>query len=144
MNEEVKTPYVSIEEKKVEAIRRMKLINLMPEIIEQFKENDMVHYSEHMGILYWLSNKPKWVEKVKELEEQYRILVYHAELSYLEFGTCLTLFYVSDYKDEWERDRQDLIEMNPIVYVWNIDNERCSEFGSITFKSLNGGVKRTG
>jgi hypothetical protein len=131
-------------DKKAEAIKRMKLMKLMPEIIEQFEQDNVVHYSETMGILYWLPNKPKWVEKVKEFEEKYKCLVYHAEYSRTEIGDLLTLFYVSDHKDEWERDRQDLVDQNPLVYVWNMECPFSSEFGCITFKSINGGVKRTG
>ena len=134
---------VNIEEQKAEAINRMKLIKLMPEIIEQFEQDNVVHYSEAMGILYWLSNKPEWEEHIKKLEKKWNILVYHAELSYLEFGTCLSLFYVSQYKEEWAKDRKDLQQGYSCCYVWNMDDdEMCSEFGSIGFRPMNGGVKR--
>jgi len=134
---------ITIEEQKAEAIKRMKLIGLMPEIIKQFEKDDVVHYSETMGILYWLSNKPEWEEHIKELEKKRNILVYHAELSYLTFGTCLSLFYVSAYKEEWEQDKKSLQKGYACCYVWNIDDDDCSEFGGITFKPMNGGVKRT-
>jgi len=135
---------VKIEEQKAEAIERMKLMKLMPEIIEQFEKDNVVHYSETMGILYWISNKPEWEEHMKRLEEKKNILVYHAELSYLEFGTCLSLFYVNSYREEWAQCKEDLQYGYSCCYVWNIDDEMCSEFGSITFRPMNGGVKRTG
>ena len=135
---------VNIEEQKAEAIKRMKLIKLMPEIIKQFETENVVHYSEAMGILYWISNKPEWEKHIKQLESKWNILVYHAELSYLEFGICLTLFYVSSYPEEWDNDKEDLQTGYSCCYVWNIDDDMCSEFGSISFKSMNGGVKRLG
>jgi len=134
---------ITIEEQKAEAIKRMKLIKLMPEIIEQFEQDNTVHYSEAMGILYWIFNEPEWEEHIKQLEIKWNILVYHAELSYLEFGTCLSLFYVSSYKEEWAREKKDLEKGYACCYVWNIDDDVCSEFGSITFRLMNGGVKRT-
>jgi len=133
---------VPIEEQKAEAIERMKLMKLMPKIIKEFEEENVVHYSERIGILYWISNEPEWEEHIKQLEKQWNILVYHAELSYLEFGTCLSLFYVSSYKEEWKRDRKDLQAGYSCCYVWNMDADFCSEFGSIGFRPMNGGVKR--
>jgi len=138
---------VDIKEKKAEAIRRMKLIGLLPRIIEEFEKKDVVNYSETTnqkdGILYWLANKMEWLEFVKAFEEKHKALVYHAEFSHLEFGDCLSLFYVGNYEEEWERDYNDLKDGYAFVYVWNIDDNFCSEFGTIGFKSVNGGVKRT-
>jgi len=83
------------------------------------------------------------VEYIKDFEEKYNCLVYHAEFSSLEFGDCLSLLYVSDYKGEWRMDVAAIKECYPMVYVWNIDDPTCSEFGSISLVSMNGGVKRT-
>ena len=130
-------------EKKTEAIKRMRLMKLLPNIIKEFEKDDVLYYSEMMGILYWVSNNQEWAEYIGRFEKKYDALVYHAELSMLEFGDCLSLFYVSDHKDEWEHDLLDLKDGYPIVYVWNIDDPSSSEFGGIGFKSLNGGVKRT-
>jgi len=135
---------ISIEEQKAEAIKRMKLINLLPNIIDEFEKDGVVHYSEGIGFLYWVSNKPEWKEHIMQLENKWKILVYHAELSYLEFGTCLTLFYVSSYKEEWARDRKNLQAGYSCCYVWNMDDDMCSEFGTIVFRPMNGGVKRIG
>jgi len=135
---------VTIEEQKAEAIKRMKIMKLLPNIIDEFEKDEVVHYSENIGILYWISNEPEWDEYIREFEIKRNALVYHAELSYLEFGTCLSLFYVSSYKEEWARDKKDLENGYACCYVWNIDDDMCSEFGSITFRPMNGGVKRTG
>jgi len=71
--------------------------------------------------------------------------VYYALLNYTEFGTCVSIFYVSDNKDEWEMDREDLKAGMPFVYVYNVDDENCSEFGSIQVKkAFIGGIKRVG
>ena len=142
----MKQQNVELAKKKVEAIKRMRVMGLMPSVIKDFENNDVVYYSERVGvpgILYWISNKPEWEDFIKQFDVDYNTLVYHAELSYLEFGTCLSLFYVSDYKSEWIRDVADLRKGYACCYVWNIDDDLCSEFGSIMFKPANGGILRT-
>jgi len=135
---------ISIENKKIEAIKRMRILKLMPNIVEEFEKDNIINYSELGGILFWVSNNPEWAEYIKKFEEKHNALVYHAELSYLEFGDCLSLFYVSDHQDEWERDIADLKQGYAVCYVWNINDPDCSEFGGIAFKPMIGGVKRIG
>ena len=139
----MKEAKISREIKKLEAIKRMKMMQLLPNIIEEFEKENVIHYSEWRGILYWLSNKPKWLEYIQKFEEKYNALVYHAEFSQTEFGDCLSLLYVSDYKDEWRMDVAALKQRYPVVYVWNIDDDIYSEFGTISLVPMNGGVKRT-
>ena len=141
INIEIKCPF---QDKKAEAVKRMRLMKLMPNIIEEFEKESTVHYSEICGILYWVSNNEGWTDYIGKFEAKWNALVYHAELSHMEFGDCLSLFYVSGHRDEWERDIADLKEGYALCYVWNIDDPDCSEFGGITFKPMNGGVKRTG
>ena len=43
--------------KKEEAIARMKMLKLNPNIIQAFEEEDILHLSENGGFLYWLTNK---------------------------------------------------------------------------------------
>jgi len=128
--------------KKKEALKRMKLLKLLPNVIEEFEKEDVVYYSEKGGILFWLHNHPEWLEYVKKLEEKHNFLAYHAELSHLEFGRHLSIFYVSDHKEEWARDREELKEGYSCCYVWDMDGS-FSEMGVIGFKPMTGGVKRT-
>ena len=53
---------------------------LMDQVQEQFMAEDKLYYSERQnqifdGILYWLSNKPEWLKKVQELEQEYGVLI---------------------------------------------------------------------
>jgi len=127
---------------KLEAVERMKILNLMPSVINDFNKKDIVFYSEFYGILYWLSNKPEWAEIVKNFETKHNVLVYHIELSHLEFGDCLSLFYVNGHKDGWAWEKKNMRAGYCYCYVKNLDDDFCSKFGSIGFKPLNGGVKR--
>lgn len=131
-----------------EAIRRMKKLKLMPSIINDFKRNrDLVQYSEPTplgGILYWISNKPEWMEKVREFEKRNNALVYHAIHSYTGFGELLNLLFVSDDPEEWEMDNDDIEAGYVFSYVINFDEPMFSELGTIAVKPAAGGLVRVG
>ena len=136
------------EKQKQEAIKRMKILKLHPATIEVFKTGDVIFYSESLsrdfqGMLYWVSNKEEFVELIKDFETRHEVLVYHAILGHYDFGTCLSLLYVSNDKSEWTRDRNDLRENLAYAYVHNFDVPEFSEFGIIGLKPVNGGVTRT-
>lgn len=135
------------EKQREEAIARLsKIPNLHPDVLNSFKKDGTVFYSEQTrlgGILYWISNNEDFVELVKNFEEEYHALVYHAILNFTEFGQMLSLFYVSEHEDEWEFDRIDLDYGTPLVYVINLDAPFCSEFGRIGFAIQGGGLIRT-
>ena len=138
---------VSREVKKEEAIKRMKKMGIFNETIKQFKEDDLVSMSEParmlgitIGALYWLNDDQKRV--VQNFEEEYDALVYLVVRSYTNIGVMDSLFYVSDHKDEWFMDNADLDENYACVYVINHDMPDCSEFGSIAWKEVSGGILR--
>lgn len=138
------------QKQKQEALKRMKLLKLHSNVINEFKKEDVVYYSERQnaifdGILYWVSNKPEYVEIIKEFETRHNALVYHAQFTRTTFGDCLTLLYVSQYDEEWEMDEHDLSQteiMHTCAYVVNLDDHDCSEFGYVGLVRKNGGVSR--
>ncbi len=105
---------------KHEALERMKMLKLHPTVLKEFEKED----------------------KIKEWENETGNLVYHAVFNNFEFGRCLSLFYVSQYQEEWEMDRKDLNEDYPFVYVMNIDDPCCSEYGTIGIRKAVGGILR--
>ena len=134
---------ISRETKKAEAIKRMKAMEIIPEAIRQFEEDDLVNVSENpYGMLFWANDEYK--KLIAEFEDEYNALVYLANYCNTNFGRLLSLFYVSDYKEEWEMDNDDIAEGYACVYCINIDCPDFSEFGSIAFAPTNGGVKRIG
>ena len=131
---------VTIERKKQEALERMKLLNIYPNAIKEFRQENTVNMSE-CGFLYWLDDEQK--KMVSEFEAEHNALVYHVIHNFTEFGELLTFFYVSDYEEEWKCDRADLKDGYACAYVKNLDEEAFSEFGSIAFKQQFGGLVRT-
>lgn len=125
---------VSIEEKRAEAIKRMKAFGFFYEAIELFEGDGTPLSSEPpWGAFHELNDQQK--AAVHELEEQYDCLVYGVIRSFhQELGVIDNLLYVSDEKDEWPMDWDDIENMCPCVYAVNYNTPEFSEFGSIGVK----------
>ena len=129
------------EDKRLEAIKRMKKMNLFAPAIKQFAEDHLVMVSEPpIGGLYWLNIEQK--EMVDAFENEWNALVYLVVRTNTNLGTMDSIFYVSDHKDEWPMDNDDIAENYACVYVINHDMPDCSEFGTIAWKNVNGGILR--
>ena len=114
---------------RTEALKRMELLKLHENVIDDFKEISLLNQSEYGGILYWVEGEME--KKIREWEEKTGNLVYHVIHDYTEFGELLSLLYVSQYEEEWEMERDDLVDGYPLAYVMNLTDDWCSEYGSI-------------
>jgi len=124
---------ISREEKKVEALNRMVKMGYWGRAKEAFRRNGKVFVNEPpYGAVYDM--EPELEEQVKDFEEKHSALVYMVLRVNCEFGMCDSLLYVSDYKDEWEMDNDDLSYGYAMSYTINHDAPDCSEFGSIGFR----------
>lgn len=128
-----------LEKQREEAIKRMELLKMSRQCINAFKRNE-IWESEGIGALYECNEKEK--ELIKEFENEYGGKVYHLIHNMTEFGELYSMFYVSKYEEEWEQDIEDLKDGYALVYVKNVDDDTCSEFGSIGFKTNIGGLIR--
>ena len=133
---------VSREIKKTEALKRMKALDLFAPCIKAFEKRNEVQLSEMTGGLYEFSGEEELTAKVKAFEEEYNALVYHVIHTFTGFGELYSFLYVSDHQDEWEYDNEDIKENYTMAYVWNKDDEWCSEFGSIAVRQKFGGLVR--
>ena len=136
------------EKQKAEALQRMRMLQLMPQVIKDFEKNNKVYYSERQNaffnaILYWLDNDERYVKIINEFEKKHNCLVYHCQLTHMEFGDLLSLLYVSENEEEWEQDKQDLREGYAFSYVANIGCECYNDFGTIGIRPSQGGILRT-
>lgn len=135
---------VSRENKKVEAINRMKGLELFAPCIKAFKDRNEVQLSEMTGGLYEFSVNEELTAKVKEFEQEYNALVYHVIHTFAQFGELYNFLYVSDHEEEWEMDQDDIKDNYVMCYVWNKDDDWCSEFGIIAVRQKFGGLVRVG
>ena len=129
-----------LEQQKAEAVKRMKKLKLIDNIIYEFEEKNVLNRSER-GILYWLTDEEK--KLVETWEKETGNLVYHVIINKMEFGLCYSLLYVSRHVEEWAYDNEDLNEGFPYAYVINVDDMECSEYGRIGIQNFFGGLLRT-
>lgn len=130
---------------KAEAVKRMKMLKLDKSVIKEFLQDGKIFYSERQNnifqaVLYYVSNDEQLVQKVKDFEEEYNALVYHAQLTHTVYGKMYSFLYVSKSQDEWELDIDDLENDCCYAFVWNNEVE---DIGLIGVKSTMGGIVRT-
>lgn len=106
----------TMEDVKVEAIKRLEALNVLPNVIKDFKEG-VINESERCGILYWLNDQEK--EMVKKFEEEHEGIVYHVIHQQTNIGELYNLLYVNVEDEEWEMDADDLREGRVLAYVIN-------------------------
>lgn len=77
---------------------------------------------------------------MKAIEVIYCCRVYTAIYNrYEELGDMLTLLTISSDESDWEQEREDLKEMQPIAYVHNFTYPGFSEWGTVLLR-MNGNV----
>lgn len=130
------------EERKIKAIELLKQLGIYKPYIEVFKEKDQVCFFERFGG-YWVDQEPEVYNKMKEVEAQFNCTVYAITHEYTEFGECYSFLLVTRYKQEW---KNLVVSENgthyAFAYVWNRDDDWCSELGTIGVKSFGGGIAR--
>lgn len=131
---------LSKEKMKQEAVKRMEAMAIIDETIAQFSQSDLVSFSRNGGN-FWLTDKMKHL--VSEFEEDYQGIVYYAILSNTSIGQMFSVFFVSEDTSTWSDDWQELKDGYQFVYVFNLDNPMFSEFGTIAFQPVFGGLVRT-
>ena len=119
----------------------MRCMGIIKDAIKQFEKEDVVMVCEPpIGGLYWLNDEEK--KMVQEFEQEHDALVYLVVRSFTNIGKMDNIFYVSNYEEEWYADRDDIAENLACVYVVNHDMPDCSEFGTIAYKGVGGGILR--
>ena len=131
------------EERKQQAIKALKTLDIYKPYIKGFEENDKVCLYEGFGGFWIDYESPELQAKLKEVEEKYNCTVYAVTHELFEFGECYDFLIITDYKEEWD----DLVmegmrDHIVFAYVWNKDDDTCSEFGSIGIRAYGGGIRR--
>ena len=134
---------ISMEDKKNEAIERMKKLKIFPETRMQFERDDLISESSGpMGACYWLDDEQ--LARVRKFEEENNALVYHVIHSYTNIGELENYLFVGDNSEEWGMDREDIKNDSVFAYVFNKDMPDCSEFGTIGIQlTIAAGLRRT-
>lgn len=140
----------TLQEMKDEAVRRMRELGLMEDVIKSFDENtDHVWVSENpLGALYWAwkGSGYTYEDIAVDLAEQirgYGHLPYHGVMVQTEFGPILSMLFVSNEKEEWE-DELSRNEDSFIAFAFCNTNGQGLDWGDIIVKPRIGGIIRKG
>ena len=123
----------NIEETRAEAVKRLEALKVHKNVLNEFKGEEKLNKSEHMGILYWLDDEEQAM--VNEFEKKHEAVVYHVIHQFTNIGDLYNLLYVKQDNSEWELDREDLEEGQALAYVINNLNSALNynEEGTGTF-----------
>lgn len=133
---------ITIEQKKQKALELMKKLDIYKPYIKGFEKDNEVCFFEGFGG-FWAYQEPELMKKIKTFEKEHNCLVYAVTHEYLEFGECYDFLYIPDYKEDWDFVLENQGNMYfALAYVWNKDDDNCSEFGTIVIRSFGGGISR--
>lgn len=128
--------------KKEKAIELLQELNICRPYIKGFEEKGMVCYFENCGG-FWIDQEPELYAKMQEIEKEHNCKVYAVTHEFTEFGELYDFLIVTDYPEEWDTLFYSQGNRHTaFAYVWNKDDDWCSEFGSITVQSFGGGIRR--
>ena len=131
----------SKKEMKEEAIKRMKILRLHQNVLEDFiNENKLNKSDGPLGSLYWLDEEEQ--KMVKKFEQEHNVIVYHIIHTFSNLGETYELLFVTTEKEEWEDEKRDLKNGFILAQVEVLDYTPNSEAGYIGVKYKNGGLIR--
>lgn len=112
--------YATLDEMKAEALLRMKEVIDYTDLINYFEETGLPQvYEPPYGASYILENDE--LEKVREIEDSRNIFVWGIIRCFMMYNrqevTVDCMLHVSQNKDEWEQEREDLRNGMPFVYT---------------------------
>lgn len=127
------------------AISAMKVLDIYKPYIKKFEKDGAVTLFERFGGYYIDEHQePELFKKIKAFEEETGSLVYAVTHEMFEFGECYSFLIISKYEDEWELILNSVQQGYVFSYVWNKDDDYCSEYGDVVIKSFGGGIARIG
>ena len=133
---------LDITKQKEKAIAIMKRMDIYTPYITGFQEQHNVCYFEEYGG-YWVFQDRELMAKINAIENRYKCLVYAVTHEFTEFGECYSLLIVTAYPEEWATLVQSKGNKHvAFAYVWNKDDDECSEFGTAMVHSFGGGIRR--
>ena len=131
-----------LEQQKAKAVEYLRMLGIFKPYIQRFKQSDKVCFFEQFGG-FWVTQEPEIEKKMHEIEQKHNCKVYAITHEFTDFGELWNFLIVTNYPEEWE----DMVyshgnQHTLLAYVWNKDDEDCSEFGDITVQSFGGGIRR--
>ena len=126
------------------AVQCLKTLDIYKPYIRRFEKDSTPCFFEGFGGFYADQESELW-NKIKEVQEEFGVLVYAITHERLEFGECWSMLCVSSSSEDIDDCLQPDGNINyAFAYVWNKSCPDCSEFGDVIVKSFGGGIIRIG
>ena len=128
------------------AIQCLEKLDIFKPYIAKFKSKTIPCFFEGFGG-YYADQEPELWKKIKEVEEEYKCLVYAVTHECFEFGDCWSMLCCSKDTTCIEDCLGAFSRPNTFyafAYVWNQDDEWLSEFGDVAVQAFGGGIRRIG
>lgn len=125
------------------AVKYLRTLDVYEPYVVGFEKLGDVCWFETQGAGYWAYQNDELMNKIKEIEKKYDILVYAVTHEYTKLGETYSMLCIGKDKNGYPYE----IAENKYIsdaYVWNVDNPKLSEFDSILVRSQFGGLKRIG
>ena len=131
-----------------EALRRLELLGVDEDSIDDFRESKVPPKS-YADIDTMRVRRSELTQKelgyIEEFENKFNMLVYYViqDTGFWPDGYPFdrySLAYVSEFKDEWEMERQDSIVMCKAIpaYIINEEEPSCSEITEFGYQNVSG------
>lgn len=129
---------------KEKAIECMQQLNIYKPYIKKFENDGTVTLFEGFGGYYINEEQESEVlNRIKEFEAETGSLVYAVTHEKFEFGECYSFLCISKYEKDWDYSVENTPQGSYVFsYVWNKDDDMCSEYGTIVVVSFGGGIQR--
>lgn len=129
---------------KEKAIECMQQLNIYKPYIKKFENDGTVTLFEGFGGYYINEEQESEVlNRIKEFEAETGSLVYAVTHEKFEFGECYSFLCISKYEKDWDYSVENTPQGSYVFsYVWNKDDDMCSEYGTIVVVSFGGRIQR--
>ena len=141
-------------ERRQEALYRLKLLTLMgmdERIYQRFEQEGVISFISDEGEIDIPDPDDERdgliLKEIRRMEQLHHATAYLVSLSYVMTTVDVSMFYVSSEASEWQFDRDQLSDMSPFVYAFNIDpmDDETSidaEIGPIGIAVSDSGMER--
>ena len=134
------------ENQKLIAIECLNRLGIYKPYINKFKAKKTTPCFFENFAGFYVDQEQFLQDKIKEIEEEYGVLVYAVTHELLAGSDCWSMLCVSRNSDSAATNVYAVPDMNNMfdvyAYVWNEQMDWFSEFGFIGVKSFGGGIKR--
>ena len=133
------------EQQKENAIKYLERLGCYKPYLKAYKDKDIVTMYESFGGYYVEQDtEPELFSKIREVEKEFGGTVYAVIHNFFEFGECYTMLWSGKYEEDEEYSIEKINDSTSyaFAYVWNKDDDLCSEFGTVGIKAALGGLLR--